>query len=78
MDGATGYEVAFLYDLANGKSKKVKTATTAADLREYYTFTNNLAAWGGQDVPWRVRARRRLVGKAQIKARLERRHNTPS
>ncbi len=65
VDGATGYEVAFLYDLANGKSKKIKTATTAADLREYYTFTNDLAAWGGQDIPWRVRAMRRLVGKAQ-------------
>jgi len=65
VDGATGYEVAFLYDLANGKSKKIKTATTAADLREYYTFANNLSAWGGDHIPWRVRAMRRLAGKAQ-------------
>ena len=65
VDGATGYEVAFLYDLANGKSKKIKTATTAADLREFYSFTNNLAAWGGQNVVWRVRALRKLAGKAQ-------------
>ena len=65
VDGATGYEVSFLYNLAEGKSKKIKTATTAADLREFYTFTNNLAAWGGTDISWRVRALRRLAGKAQ-------------
>lgn len=62
VEGATAYEVTFLYDLAEGMKKKIKTATTAADLREYYTFHNNLAARGIDTVSWRVRAVRELVG----------------
>jgi hypothetical protein len=64
VEGATAYEVSFLYDLAAGKVKKIKTATTAADLREFYSFHNNLAALEIDDVYWRVRAVREVEGKA--------------
>lgn len=57
VEGATAYEVVFLYDLARGKSKKIKTATTAADLREFYSFHNRSSV-----VFWRVRAVRELYG----------------
>ena len=69
VEGATAYEVTFLYALGNGESKKIKTATTAADLREYYTFHNDLASSQMLDgtplshVKWRVRAVRELEGK---------------
>ena len=59
VEGATAYEVVFLFDQREGKSKKIRTATTAADLREYYSFHN------GQDVAnvvsWRVRAIREVI-----------------
>jgi hypothetical protein len=64
VDGATAYEVTFLYALGQGELKKIKTATTAADLREFYTFHNDLAAIGMNVVSWRVRAMRELEGKA--------------
>lgn len=54
VDGATAYEVVFLYELGQGKTKKVKTSTTAADLREYYTLHNG-RDWANV-VYWRVRA----------------------
>lgn len=60
VDGATAYEVVFLYDLANGEKKKIKTATTAADLREYYAFHNDVALFN--PIYWRVRAVRELEG----------------
>ena len=69
VEGATAYEVTFLYALGNGESKKIKTATTAADLREHYTFHNDLAniemldGTPGNQVKWRVRAMRELEGK---------------
>lgn len=63
VEGATAYEVTFLYDLAEGDKKKIKTATTAADLREFYTFHNDLAARGIDEVRWRVRALRELEGR---------------
>lgn len=61
VDGATAYEVVFLYDLGTGLSKKIKTATTAADLREYYTFHNDYFSVGS--AMWRVRAVREVAGK---------------
>lgn len=61
VEGATAYEVVFLYDQGQGKAKRILTATTSADLREYYTLHN------GQDwanvIYWRVRAVRVLQGK---------------
>jgi hypothetical protein len=63
VSGATAYEVTFLYDVSLGLSKKIKTATTAADLRELYTFHNDLAANGIDVISWRVRALRELEGK---------------
>lgn len=61
LAGATAYEVVFLYELGQGKKKKIRTQTTAADLREYYTLHN------GQDwanvVYWRVRAVRETDAK---------------
>ena len=62
VEGATAYEVTFLYDLAEGEKKKIKAGTTAADLREYYTFHNDLAARGLDTITWRVRALRELEG----------------
>ncbi len=59
VEGATAYEVLFLYDFAQGKSKRIRTATTAADLREYYTFANNFPSV----IFWRVRAIREIEGK---------------
>ena len=59
--GATAYEVVFLYDVTQGKNKRIRTATTAADLREYYTFHNG-RDWANV-VTWRVRALRELEGK---------------
>ena len=63
VEGAMAYEVVFLFDQREGKSKKIRTATTAADLREYYSFHN------GQDVAnvvsWRVRAIREVIGKTK-------------
>jgi hypothetical protein len=63
VDGATGYEVVFLFDLASGSSKKIKTATTAADLREYYAFHNTFPS----SVYWRVRAVREIQGAPKNK-----------
>ena len=63
VEGATAYEVSFLWDLANGQNKKIKTSTTAADLRELYAFANDLGAQGLTNVSWRVRAMRELEGK---------------
>jgi hypothetical protein len=54
IDGATAYEVVFLFELGQGKVKKIKTATTAADLREYYTLHNG-REWANV-IYWRVRA----------------------
>jgi hypothetical protein len=64
VNGATAYEVTFLYDLATGQSKKIKTATTSADLREYYTLHNGFPAISG-GVTWRVRAVREVDGPTQ-------------
>lgn len=63
VPGATAYEVIFLYDQGRAKSKRIRTATTAADLRELYTFHN----WypSTQPVFWRVRAIREVVGKTK-------------
>ncbi len=61
VDGATAYEVTFLFDLGTGLSKKIKTATTAADLREYYTLHNDYFSVG--NAVWRVRAVREVAGK---------------
>jgi hypothetical protein len=58
VDGATAYEVVWLYELGQGKAKKIKTQTTAADLREYYTLHNGVD-WANI-VYWRVRAVREL------------------
>ena len=63
VEGATAYEVTLLFDLSRGVVKKIKTATTAADLREVYAFHNDLASLGIEDVHWRVRAMRELEGK---------------
>ena len=63
VEGATAYEVSFLWDLPNGQNKKIKTSTTAADLRELYAFANDLGAQGLTNVSWRVRAMRELEGK---------------
>ena len=62
VEGATAYEVTFLYDLSAGEKKKIKSATTAADLREYYSFHNDVQARGIDQVSWRVRAVRELEG----------------
>ncbi len=62
VEGATAYEVSFLWDLPNGQNKKIKTATTAADLRELYAFANDLGAQGLTNLSWRVRAMRELEG----------------
>jgi hypothetical protein len=64
VEGATAYEVTFLYDLGQGLKKKVKTATTAADLREYYTFHNDMSIPALGQVDWRVRAVRQVEGEA--------------
>ncbi len=68
VEGATAYNVTFTFNHEEGESKKIKTATTAADLREYYTFhndpavfDNNQGAVGG--VYWRVRAVREVAGE---------------
>ena len=62
VEGATAYQVTFLYDLGAGDKKLIKTGTTAADLREYYTFHNDLQTRGIDQVSWRVRAVRELEG----------------
>jgi hypothetical protein len=70
VEGATAYEVTFLYALGEAESKKIKTASTAADLREFYAFHNDLASRTMVDgtpanfIRWRVRAVRELEGKA--------------
>ncbi len=61
--GATAYDVVFLYDQGQAKSKRIRTATTAADLRELYTFHNRYPST--QPVFWRVRAVREVVGKTK-------------
>jgi hypothetical protein len=58
VDGATSYEVVFLFDQSQGKLKTIKTATTAADLREFYTFHNTYPS----AIFWRVRAIREVEG----------------
>jgi hypothetical protein len=76
IDGATAYEVTFTYSKSEGTAKKIKTATTAADLREYYTFHNDPTFFDNQQGPrggpapgpegavyWRVRAVREVTGK---------------
>jgi hypothetical protein len=68
VDGATAYEVTFTFDHAEGEAKKIRTATTAADLREYYTFHNDPAVFANGQGPngavyWRVRAVRAVAGK---------------
>jgi hypothetical protein len=62
VDGATAYEVTFSFSQGMGVSKRVKTATTAADLREHYTLHN----WwpGTAPISWRVRAVREVEGRA--------------
>ncbi|MBW3592360.1 MAG: hypothetical protein KY396_01565 [Actinobacteria bacterium] len=60
--GATAYEVLFVYGLDSGRTKLIKTATTAADLREFYTLHNDTSTWP-DPVTWRVRAVRELEGK---------------
>jgi hypothetical protein len=65
IDGATAYEVVFLYDQSSGYSKRILTATTAADLREYYTFHNGVDF--ANIVWWRVRAVRQVQGETKNK-----------
>ena len=70
VDGATAYEVTFTFNHVEGEAKKIKTATTAADLREYYTFHNDPAVFDNDQgavggVYWRVRAVREVTGKPQ-------------
>ncbi|HEX2110186.1 MAG TPA: hypothetical protein VHF67_01420 [Gaiellaceae bacterium] len=62
VDGATAYEVTFSFSQGMGVSKRAKTATTAADLREHYTLHN----WwpGTAPISWRVRAVREVEGRA--------------
>jgi hypothetical protein len=60
VSGATAYQVTFLYDLATGEKKIIKTATTAADLREYYTLHNLFPTLSSPF--WRVRAVREVDG----------------
>jgi hypothetical protein len=67
VEGATAYEVTFTYDHVEGDAKKVKTGTTAADLREYYTFHSDPAYFDNNQGPdgavyWRVRAVREVEG----------------
>ena len=68
VDGATAYEVSFMTDPLNGNSKKIKTATTAADLREYYSFHNDPSFFDNDvsavegEIWWRVRAVREVFG----------------
>lgn len=65
VNGATAYEIVFLFDQASGKTKRIRTATTAADLREYYTFHNAYPAT--QPIFWRVRAVREVSGTTKNK-----------
>jgi hypothetical protein len=67
VEGATAYQVTFRYNRATGDAKLFKTATTAADLREYYTFHNDPAVFANGQGPdgavyWRVRAVREVTG----------------
>jgi hypothetical protein len=67
VEGANAYEVTFTYDHVEGQAKKIKTATTAADLREYYTFHNDPTFFDNGQGPegavyWRVRAIREVIG----------------
>jgi hypothetical protein len=67
VEGATAYQVAFRYNRATGDTKLFKTATTAADLREYYTFHNDPTYFDNNQGPegavyWRVRALREVTG----------------
>jgi hypothetical protein len=67
VEGATAYEVTFTYDHLEGEAKRIKTATTAADLREYYTFHNDPTYFDNGQGPegavyWRVRAVREVDG----------------
>jgi hypothetical protein len=69
VEGATAYQVSFLFNSEEGERKIIKTATTAADLREYYTFHNDpLVFDNDQGAPgavyWRVRAVREVTGRA--------------
>jgi hypothetical protein len=68
VDGATAYEVSFMFDPTTGASKKIKSGTTAADLREYYSFHNDPSYFDNGissvqgEVWWRVRAVREVFG----------------
>ena len=63
INGATGYEVVFLFDQGAAKTKRIRTATTAADLRELYTFHNTHPST--TPIFWRVRAVREVSGKTR-------------
>ena len=65
VNGATAYEIVFLLNQAAGHTKRIRTATTAADLRELYTFHNTLPST--EPVFWRVRAIREVSGKTKNK-----------
>lgn len=70
VEGATAYQVTFRYNRETGSAKLFKTATTAADLREYYTFHNDPAVFANGQGPdgavyWRVRAVREVTGDPQ-------------
>ena len=65
VNGATAYEIVFLFDQGDGKTKRIRSATTAADLRELYTFHNTLPSLA--PVFWRVRAIREVSGKTKNK-----------
>lgn len=60
IEGATAYEVVFLWELGQGKTKRIRTATTAADLREVYAFHNGID-WANVTF-WRARAVREVYG----------------
>jgi hypothetical protein len=62
VDGATAYQVTLLYSQGAGEKKLIKTATTAADLREYYSLHNWAPVLDGP-IEWRVRAVREVEGK---------------
>ena len=56
VSGATAYEVSFITDPTTGTSKKVKSATTAADLREYDSFHNDPTSSTTASPPSRARS----------------------
>jgi hypothetical protein len=63
--GATAYEFTFVYAPGSGVTRTWTSPTTAADLREYYLFHNQVDSDGWTPVRWRVRAVRVVSGNPQ-------------